>query len=187
MALSSSSSPPFIDIWSSVSFGFPISFLISSINLARGPNTSSAASNAFTISSSANSFASHSTMEILSPSPITTNSRSESSTSSTVGLIIGNPPLIPSLTPPIGPSKGISDMCSAIHAPIIPTISGLFSWSSASGRIIICISFLIACGNSGRSPLSIILPMRTASFDGLPSLLVNLGPFIRPAAKNLSS
>ena len=123
---SSSLRPPRITSDSNGIFSFPISFLMPSMNSVKGPRTSIAFLNAFPISSSAISLALHSTMVILSPSPITVNCRSQYSSSSAMGLTIRSPVSNPILTPAMGPSKGMGEMCTATHAAIKARMSGLF-------------------------------------------------------------
>ena len=43
---------------------------------------------------------------------------------------MNSPSTKPTLTPAIGPLKGISDIDKTIEEPIIATISGLQSWST---------------------------------------------------------
>ena len=72
--------------------------------------------------------------------------------------------------PPIGPFHGISEMETAIEAPIIAMISGCVSGSTARTVITIATSFLISLGNRGRIGRSTTREFSIAFSLGLPSL-----------------
>jgi len=59
--------------------------------------------------------------------PATIRLRLLSSVSFKSGLIINSSPILPILTAPTGPRKGIEEIVSVADAPIIPKISEIFS------------------------------------------------------------
>ena len=73
-------------------------------------------------------------------------------------------------TPPIGPFHGISEMDSAMDAPIIAVISGEQSGSTDITVSVSATSLRRSFGNNGRMGRSITREVRTAFSDGFPSL-----------------
>jgi len=118
--------------------------------------------------------------------PATTRLISLLAISSTVGLITKLLSMRPTITPAIGPMKGMLDMDNAIDVPIIAAISDGQLGSADITVAVICTSFLNPSGNKGRIVLSIKREVRIAFSLGLPSRLIN-PPGILPTAYNLSS
>src|SRR5579885_2132670 len=87
---------------------------------------------------------------------------------------------------PIGPFQGIGDIASAAETAIIESTSDSFSPSTDKTVTTTCTSFLYSLGKRGRIDLSISRPVRTASSVGLPCLLTQRLPLIRPPAYSLS-
>ncbi len=85
------------------------------------------ASRAATITCSSTSLAPHSTIRIASFVPAMRRSRSERSISAKVGLKTKSPSIRPTRTAPTGPPKGMSEIVSAIEAPLMSSTSTGFS------------------------------------------------------------
>ena len=124
-------------------------------------------------------------MLIASFVPATVKSISDNSNSAGVGLIINSPLTCPTLTPAIGPSKGISLIPTAREDPSIAVNSGELSVSTDNTVLTICTSFLKSSLNIGRIGRSIIRAANVAASVGLPSLLIN-PPGILPTEYNFS-
>ena len=92
------------------------------------------------ITSSERIFAPASTIIIASSVPDTVRLSSEFSSSSSDGLITYSPLIYPTLTAPVGPWNGISEIESATEEPFIAKISGGFSLSQESTVAITCTS-----------------------------------------------
>ena len=88
---------------------------------------------------------------------------------------------MPTRTPAIVFSNGISDSASAAEAPVIASTSESFSWSADSSSAMICVSYRQPGGNSGRHGRSIRRLVSTSFSGGLPSRLKN-PPGMRPDA-----
>jgi len=110
---------------------------------------------------------------IASRVPATTTWMSERSSCSTVGLMTNRPSTRPTMTPPIGPLNGMSEMESAAEVPIMAEISGEQSWSTLMTMSTICTSFRKPSGNSGRIGRSVSRLARIALSLGRPSRLMN--------------
>jgi len=87
----------------------------------------------------------------------------------------------PIFTAPTGPAHGMSEMTSAVEAPLMLRIVGSFSWSTDSTVDTTWISSRNPSGNSGRSGLSVSRDARIAVSLGLPSRRMN-APGILPTA-----
>ena len=125
---------------------------------------------AFNIISSGISSAPASIIAIFSIVPETVSCNLLFFLSSSVGLIIILSFTYPTLTEPVGPPKGISEIESATEEPIIAQISGEQSWSTDNTNALMHTSFLKSFGNKGLIGLSITLDVKIAFSDGLPSL-----------------
>ncbi len=141
---------------------------------------------ASSMSASLTSLAPASTIRMASLVPATTTDISEAFCSSIPGLMTNLPSTLPTLTPPIGPWKGVGETDSAIDAPFMATSDGSTPGSTDSTVATICTSFLNPSGKRGLMGLSIILPARIAASLGRPSRLMK-PPGILPAAYILSS
>gem|GEM_PF-3560560 len=116
----------------------------------------------------------------------TCKSITHSIASASVAQTIRPPSFSAILTPLTGPVKGIPASITAIDAPMIEASPGDVCLSIASGEMVTTTSFTIPFGNIGLSALSTSLAYKTASSEGLHSLLLNLPPPIFPAAYQLS-
>jgi hypothetical protein len=58
-----------------------------------------------------------------------------------VGLMISSPPMRPTRTAAMGPAKGISEISTAVEAPIMARVSGSFSLSMERTVAMTWISF----------------------------------------------
>ena len=141
---------------------------------------------AFNIVSSSTSLASASTILIASFVPATSKLIKLLSISSGPALIVNSPSIKPTLTPAIGPLKGISETHNAREAPNIAAISGEACWSTDKTVLTTCTSFLNPSANNGRIGLSIILAVKVPCSLGRPSLFRN-PPGILPTEYNFSS
>jgi hypothetical protein len=99
-----------------------------------------AASSAPTTCGSVASFAPASTITMPSLVPATTRSMVLCLRSSKVGLITYEPLIMPTRTPPIVFSNGMSEMASAAEAPVIARTSASLSVSADMSRAMICVS-----------------------------------------------
>ena len=154
-------------------FSLPISSLIVSIKLQIDLISSCAKRIAFKTSSSLKISAPASTIIIASFVPDTVILSLDFSLCAIVGFIIYSPSTYPTLTDPVGPLKGISEIVSAIEEPIIASISGWLSCSTDNAVAITWTSFLYPSGKSGRNGLSISLEVNIDFSLGRPSLLIN--------------
>jgi len=89
-------------------------------------------------------------------------------------------------TAPTGPWNGISDITSAVDAPLMLRMVGSFSWSTDSTVEMTCTSSRKPSGKSGRSGRSVRRDARIAVSLGRPSRRMN-APGILPAAYIFSS
>ena len=105
-------------------FSTPTWAIISSWNSHNSLTASCPNINASSISSSDTSFAPASTILIAYLVPATVKSISDTSSSLGVGFIINLPSILPTLTPAIGPSKGILDIHVESDDPNIAVSSG---------------------------------------------------------------
>ena len=161
--------------------GLPISDLICSMNLTISTFISCAFMIASNISSSGTSLAPASIITTLFALDATVSSRSLFSLCSAVGLMTISPSTSPTNTLETGPFHGISEIESAMDAPIRPVTSGEQSGSTESTRRSRVTSFLRSFGKSGRIGLSITREVSIAFSEGLPSLFKKL-PGIFPTA-----
>ncbi len=88
---------------------------------------------------------------------------------------------MPTRTPAIVFSNGISDSASAAEAPVIASTSESLSWSADMSSAMICVSYRQPTGKSGRHGRSIRRLVRTSFSEGLPSRLKK-PPGMRPDA-----
>ena len=167
-------------------FSFPTSFVTSLINLHMPFISSCANIMASSISISGTSFAPASTIIIASSVPATVRSMSDSALCSVAGFMINSPLILPTLTEPVGPSQGMSEIDNATEDPIIAAISGEQSWSTLITVAITDTSFLYPFGKRGLKGLSINLDVSVPCSPGLPSLLI-YPPGIFPTAYIFSS
>ena len=142
--------------------------------------------NASNITSSLTSLASASTILIASLVPATSKFIKEFSSCSGVPLTMNSPSTKPTLTPAIGPLKGISETHKASDAPNIAAISGVASWSTDKTVLTLCTSFLNPSANNGLIGRSIIRAVNVPCSLGRPSLFKN-PPGIFPTEYNFSS
>ena len=89
-------------------------------------------------------------------------------------------------TAPTGPWKGMSEITSAVDAPLMLRIVGSYSWSTDSTVETTCTSRRNPSGKSGRSGRSVRREARIAVSLGRPSRRMN-APGILPAAYSFSS
>ena len=80
-----------------------------------------------------------------------------------------------------GPLNGIWDTDNAADAPMMPRMSGWFSWSAERTVVMICTSFRIPLGKRGRRGRSVSRAASVASVVGRPSRRKKL-PGMRPTA-----
>ena len=117
--------------------------------------------------------------------PATVKLISDFSNSSGVGFIISFPSTLPTTTPAIGPSNGMSEIIKAMEDPSIAAIAVEQSGSLDKTVFTTCTSFLNPSANKGRIGRSIKRETKVSCSEGLPSLLKN-PPGIFPAAYNFS-
>ena len=89
-------------------------------------------------------------------------------------------------TAPTGPWNGMSEIVSAVEAPLMLRMVGSLSWSTESTVEMTCTSSRKPSGKSGRSGRSVSREARIAVSLGLPSRRMN-APGILPAAYSFSS
>ena len=99
-----------------------------------------AASSAPMTCDSVTSFAPASTMTMPSAVPATTRSMVPCLRSSNVGLMMYSPLIMPTRTPAMVFSKGMSERASAADAPVIASTSASFSVSADISSAMICVS-----------------------------------------------
>src|SRR5712691_6799139 len=131
-------------------------------------------------------FAPASTMRMASAVPATTRSSSDSPMRDMGGLTTIWPSRWPMRTAPTGPANGMSEITSAVDAPLMLRIVGSFSWSTESTVETTWTSSRNPSGNSGRRGRSVRRDARIAASLGRPSRRMN-APGILPAAYSLSS
>ena len=124
------------------------------------------------ISSSGNSFPSHSIMLIDPFLPATKRFKSDFSNCSRLGLMINWLSRYPIWAAPTGQSKGIPAARIESEEPIICITPRLIWWSSAKGVTETTISLIIPLGNIGLSALSVSLAFKMAWSEGRHSLLL---------------
>ncbi len=181
-ALTSSGTPE----GSKANLGLPTRFAISSWSSTICRFTSCASWIASRITLSETSLAPASTMTTASFVPATTISSALSFSCANVGLTTNAPSIYATRVPETGPPNGMSEIVSAVEAPMIERISGSFSWSAESVVTVICTSFRIPLGKSGRRGRSVRRAVRMPAVLGRPSRR-NQPPGILPAAYNRSS
>ena len=118
--------------------------------------------------------------------PHTVRLMSDTCLCSNVGLIMSSPSTIPTTTPAVGPSHGMSEIAIAADVPSSAATSGWQSTSTDHAVAVTTTSFLYPFGKSGLSGLSISLETRVALSLGRPSLLM-YPPGILPTAYIFSS
>ena len=185
-SLIASNNSGFTFLDSNTIFSFPISFWTSRINATIFLIASCPAAIASNILSSETSLAPASIMTIFSSVPATVKVRSLLLRCSRFGLITISSSTKPTLTPPIGPFHGISEIESATEVAINPVISGWLSISVERTVITTETSFLISFGNNGRIGRSTIREVKIERSEGLPSLFKK-DPGILPTAYSRSS
>ena len=92
-----------------------------------------------------------------------------------------SPSTMPTRTPAIVFSTGISEMASAAEAPVMAMTSGSKSVSADITSAMICVSWCQPAGKSGRSGRSMTRLVRTSFSLALPSRLKK-PPGMRPDA-----
>src|SRR3989344_1688868 len=106
-------------------------------------------------------------------SEVKTRSRSENSSSESVGFAKYVLSFSPTFKDATGPFQGMLEVASAADAPTIARVAGSFSPSTDSTIAITWTSFLKDLGNKGRIERSIRREVRISSSDGLPSLFIH--------------